>query len=90
MTWVEGDSPGGKKLWLVSSGEYSDYSVACVCSTEEVAVEVAHRMSLGWQNNPQYRTKPWLNRYEVEEIGFAETPDDVCPDPGNLADPEST
>ena len=33
-----------KKIWGVSDGDYSDYSVCCLCSSEELAKELAAKL----------------------------------------------
>jgi hypothetical protein len=78
-------------VWGVTVGEHSDYSVVCVCKSKDVADEVARRMSLGWQNNPQYRKPPHLYRHSVEEFDFVESAEEYVPTPGGGApDPEAT
>jgi hypothetical protein len=33
-----------KKIWAVSSGEYSDYRVHCICASEEIAEDAVKKM----------------------------------------------
>lgn len=76
--------------FLVSTGEYSDYSVACVCQTRTAAEEVARRMSLGWQKSPSLRRAPHLDAYSVEEIPLVSAAEDFVPEPKAVLDPEAT
>ena len=56
-------------VWMVTSGEYSDYSVSCVCATKADAEEVADRL-----NRSEVRHA--YMRYRVEDVPLV-TPGDV-------------
>lgn len=55
-------------VWLISSGEYSDYGVSAVCATQEIAEAVCARLN-ATARRPNY--------YDVEEREFITAADQV-------------
>lgn len=64
------DMVGGvRPLWIVSSGEYSDYGVICAFATKELAQAYADRMNrAGWERErEQRRGESWWVAPSFEE-----------------------
>lgn len=61
------------KVWAVSSGEYSDYSVHCICLSEEDANIVAGKIralkndGMAWGQDGEVESFPLINR-DIESI----------------------
>jgi hypothetical protein len=43
-----------KSVWLVSSGDYSDYKVHCVCATEEIAKRITEGTKGSWWSSDAF------------------------------------
>lgn len=50
------------RIWVVSSGQYSDYRVECVCATREIAESVAA------MRRESSRSQGWAADLDVEEL----------------------
>lgn len=58
-----------KSVFLVVKGDYSEYSVMCVCPTREVAEAVAEKFNAGKEE--------WQSEAGVEEVNFLENPNEA-------------
>ncbi len=52
------------EMWVVTSGEYSHYRVACICDSEERARRIAAMLgtsAVGWYDHVDVATIPYLD-----------------------------
>ena len=60
-----------KEIFAVSSGSYSDYSVYCICPTQEIAQAVADKLNgkkLDPEKDEGYRVEPFILIDDIEDI----------------------
>jgi hypothetical protein len=59
---IVGGKVENKKVYVVTSGEYSDYSIVAVCSTREIADKITAA------ENAKYKLDTRVEKWEMDKI----------------------